>query len=194
RVRMRYEFARLHGELKTTMIYVTHDQVEAMTLADRIVVLNGGRIEQVGAPMALYQHPANLFVAGFIGSPKMNLLKAEIVEASREGAVVKTAGGERVRAAVDASTAQPGAAVTLGIRPEHIVLNGGRDSLSAQVLFVETLGAVTMAHLKHPASDETLTVQTPGERRLTIGETVSLSAAPADVHLFDAEGCALPRL
>lgn len=194
RVRMRYEFARLHGELKTTMIYVTHDQVEAMTLADRIVVLNGGRIEQVGAPMALYQHPANLFVAGFIGSPKMNLLKAEIVEASREGAVVKTAGGERVRAAVDASTAQPGAAVTLGIRPEHIVLNGGRDSLSAQVLFVETLGAVTMAHLKHPASDETLTVQTPGERRLTIGETVSLSAAPADVHLFDAEGCAFPRL
>jgi multiple sugar transport system ATP-binding protein len=99
-----------------------------------------------------------------------------------------------VRAAVDASTAQPGAAVTLGIRPEHIALNDGRDSLSAQVLFVETLGAVTMAHLKHPASDETLTVQTPGERRLTVGETVSLSAAPADVHLFDAEGCAFPRL
>ena len=95
RVRMRYEFAKLHQDLKTTMIYVTHDQVEAMTLADRIVVLSEGRIEQIGAPMALYERPDNLFVAGFIGSPKMNFLEAEIVSGTSEGATVRLSSGEQ---------------------------------------------------------------------------------------------------
>ena len=194
RVRMRYEFARLHAELKTTMIYVTHDQVEAMTLADRIVVLNGGRIEQVGAPMTLYDRPANLFVAGFIGSPKMNLLSAEVVEGSPAGATVRTAGGETLRAAVDASRARPGDAVTVGVRPEHLTLSSADDALKAQVVFAETLGAATLAHLTHPAAAENVTVQMPGEIRIKAGETLTLRAQPDQVHLFDADGKAFDRL
>ncbi|WP_295708007.1 sn-glycerol-3-phosphate ABC transporter ATP-binding protein UgpC, partial [uncultured Brevundimonas sp.] len=113
RVKMRYEFARLHRTLGTTMIYVTHDQVEAMTLADRIVVLRSGVIEQVGAPLELYEHPANLFVAGFIGSPRMNILSGVIEQATASGALVRLEGGERVHAAVDASQAAPGDPVSL---------------------------------------------------------------------------------
>ncbi|QYC11262.1 ABC transporter ATP-binding protein [Brevundimonas nasdae] len=194
RVRMRYEFARLHAELKTTMIYVTHDQVEAMTLADRIVVLNSGRVEQVGAPMELYERPANLFVAGFIGSPKMNLLAVEISEASAAGAVVKTTTGESIRIAVDASAARPGDRATLGVRPEHLVINGGGDALNAEVIFVETLGAATMAHLTHPSSDETLTVQLPGDVGANAGECLILHVTAHQAHLFDTEGRAFRRL
>ena len=194
RVRMRYEFARLHAELKTTMIYVTHDQVEAMTLADRIVVLNGGRIEQIGAPMDLYDRPANLFVAGFIGSPKMNLLKAEVAEASGSGATLHTAGGDVLRATVDASRAQVGDAVTVGVRPEHLSLTGSDNALKAKVVFAETLGAATLAHLSHPASDETLTVQLPGEVPVKAGEALTLHAPAGQMHLFDAQGRAFERL
>ena len=194
RVRMRYEFARLHAELKTTMIYVTHDQVEAMTLADRIVVLNSGRIEQVGAPMDLYEHPANLFVAGFIGSPKMNLLAAEIVEASATGATVKTSAGETIRVSVDAASAKLGDAVTLGVRPEHLTTTGDGDALTAEAMFVETLGATTMAHLKHPASEDTLTVQLAGELRAKAGERLTLHVPAKQAHLFDAAGKAFQRL
>ncbi|WP_295228458.1 sn-glycerol-3-phosphate ABC transporter ATP-binding protein UgpC [uncultured Brevundimonas sp.] len=194
RVRMRYEFARLHAELKTTMIYVTHDQVEAMTLADRIVVLNAGRVEQVGAPMDLYEHPANLFVAGFIGSPKMNLLTAEIVEESATGATVKTTAGETIRIAVNAASAKPGDAVTLGVRPEHLTLDDDGDALSAEVMFVETLGATTMVHLKHPATQDTLTVQLAGELRAKAGERLTLHVPAKQAHLFDATGKAFQRL
>ena len=194
RVRMRYEFARLHAELKTTMIYVTHDQVEAMTLADRIVVLNGGRIEQVGAPMDLYERPANLFVAGFIGSPKMNLLAAEIVEASSGGATVKTSAGEMIHVAVDAASAKPGDAVTLGVRPEHLNMTGDDDALTAEVMFVETLGATTMAHLKHPASEDTLTIQLAGDLLAKAGERLTLHVPAKQAHLFDANGKAFRRL
>ena len=194
RVRMRYEFARLHAELKTTMIYVTHDQVEAMTLADRIVVLNGGRIEQVGAPMDLYERPANLFVAGFIGSPKMNLLSVEIVEAAPTGATVKTAAGETIRVAVDAETAKAGDAVTLGVRPEHLTTTGDGDALKAEVMFVETLGAATMAHLKHSASQDTLTIQLAGDLRAKGGERLTLHVPAKQAHLFDANGKAFRRL
>jgi len=194
RVRMRYEFARLHAELKTTMIYVTHDQVEAMTLADRIVVLNGGRIEQVGAPMDLYQRPANLFVAGFIGSPRMNLLTGEVVTASAAGATVRTTAGETIRVAVNAASAKAGDAVTLGIRPEHLNLSGEGDVLTAEVLFVEPLGATTMAHLKHPASQDTLTVQLAGGAPARVGESLTLHVPADQAHLFDAEGRAFSRL
>ncbi|MFN7111414.1 MAG: ABC transporter ATP-binding protein [Brevundimonas sp.] len=193
RVRMRYEFARLHAELKTTMIYVTHDQVEAMTLADRIVVLNGGRIEQVGAPMELYQRPANLFVAGFIGSPRMNLLTGEVVTASAAGATVRTTAGETIRVAVNAASAKPGDAVTLGVRPEHLNLSGEGDALTAEVLFVEPLGATTMAHLKHAASPETLTVQLAGGTPARVGESLTLHVPADQAHLFDAEGRAFSR-
>lgn len=194
RVRMRYEFARLHAELKTTMIYVTHDQVEAMTLADRIVVLNGGRIEQVGAPMELYDHPANLFVAGFIGSPKMNLLAVTLVEASATGAVVQVEGGQTLRVAVDATSARPGDKATLGVRPEHLELSGDGDALTAQVMFVETLGAAALAHLTHPAASDTLTVQAPAELKAQPGEKLTLHVPANQAHLFDAEGQAFRRL
>jgi multiple sugar transport system ATP-binding protein len=199
RVRMRYEFARLHAELKTTMIYVTHDQVEAMTLADRIVVLNGGRIEQVGAPMELYQRPANLFVASFIGSPRMNMLAAEVVKASSTGATIRTTAGETLHAAVDAKSAKPGDAVTLGIRPEHLSPPTGEtapdaDTLTAEVLFVETLGAATMVHLRHVASEDTLTVQLTGEVPARPGDAMRLHVSPSQAQLFDANGRAFARL
>ena len=194
RVRMRYEFARLHAELKTTMIYVTHDQVEAMTLADRIVVLNGGRIEQVGAPMDLYEHPANLFVAGFIGSPKMNLIPAEVVSVAATGATVRTVGGTVLKASVDASRAKPGDKVTLGIRPEHLGLAGADNALATTASFVETLGHATFAYVHIEGLDETLTVQLPGEVRPQAGDALSLHVDADQAHLFDAEGKAFRRL
>ncbi|HYC98757.1 sn-glycerol-3-phosphate ABC transporter ATP-binding protein UgpC [Brevundimonas sp.] len=192
RVRMRYEFASLHERLKTTMVYVTHDQVEAMTLADRIVVLNGGVIEQVGQPMALYERPRNLFVAEFIGSPKMNLLPAEIVAATARGATVRTAAGESVKVDVDASRASPGDAVTLGVRPEHLGLTGRGDVIAATVAFVETLGHATYAYLT--AGEAALTVLLPGDVRPAVGETVKLRVSGGQAHLFDGNGEAFERL
>ncbi|WGM30775.1 sn-glycerol-3-phosphate ABC transporter ATP-binding protein UgpC [Brevundimonas sp. NIBR11] len=194
RVRMRYEFASLHERLKTTMIYVTHDQVEAMTLADRIVVLNGGVIEQVGAPMELYEHPKTRFVAEFIGSPKMNMIPAEVVEASATGATVKTTAGETVRVAVDAASARPGQSVLLGVRPEHMGLSGPGDAITAKAAFVETLGNATYAYVGQPGSKETWTVQLPGDVRPVVGEALALNIDPASAHLFDADGKAFMRL
>ena len=192
RVRMRYEFASLHERLKTTMVYVTHDQVEAMTLADRIVVLHGGIIEQVGKPMDLYERPRNLFVAEFIGSPKMNLLPAEVVTATAKGATVRTAAGETLKVAVDASRASAGDKVTLGVRPEHLTTAGKDDTVSAKVTFVETLGHATYAYLT--AGEEPVTVLLPGDVRPSAGETLSLRVPADQAHLFDTNGEAFARL
>jgi multiple sugar transport system ATP-binding protein len=195
RVKMRYEFAKLHEEFKTTMVYVTHDQTEAMTLADRIVVLQAGRIEQVGAPLELYEHPANLFVAGFIGSPGMNFLRAELVNANEHEATVKLAGsGEHIRCAVDARRAQPGAPLTLGIRPEHLQAGGTDNALHTQVTFVESLGSLTYAYCSHPAMDEVLTAAVAGDRRLPGSSALALGVPVDKTYLFDAEGRAFPRL
>ena len=191
RVRMRYEFAALHERLKTTMIYVTHDQVEAMTLADRIVILNDGVIEQVGAPMELYERPRNLFVAGFIGSPKMNLVPAEVVEADERRARVRTAAGDVATAAVDASEARAGDAVTLGIRPEHLKAEATGE-LHAGVTFAETLGHTTFAYADY--AGEPLTVQLDGDRRPRAGETLRLAIPAAQAHLFDVRGEAFRRV
>jgi ABC-type sugar transport system ATPase subunit len=191
RVRMRYEFAALHERLKTTMIYVTHDQVEAMTLADRIVVLNGGFIEQVGAPMELYDHPANLFVAGFIGSPKMNLIPVEVVKASATGATVKTAKGDLIDVAVDASSAAPGDTATLGVRPEHLEIAASKG-VETSVTFVETLGHAVYAYLAY--GETALTLQAPGEAKLAASQKVSLTVPKAQAHLFDADGKAFRRI
>ncbi|WP_339930056.1 sn-glycerol-3-phosphate ABC transporter ATP-binding protein UgpC [uncultured Brevundimonas sp.] len=193
RVRMRYEFARLHEELKTTMIYVTHDQIEAMTLADRIVVLHAGRIEQVGAPMDLYEHPRNLFVAEFIGSPKMNLIPAELVEGSARQATVRTVGGDVITVAVDASRGRAGDQVTLGVRPEHLRLDGSGASITADATFVETLGNATFAYLTYAGLAETLTVQLSGEVRPRSGDRLTLHIAADQAHLFSADGNAFPR-
>jgi multiple sugar transport system ATP-binding protein len=193
RVRMRYEFAKLHEDLKTTMIYVTHDQVEAMTLADRIVVLSAGKIEQVGSPLELYEHPRNLFVAGFIGSPKMNFLDAELVAIAAGHVDLKLAGsGVVLRALVDGSAARVGDKVTLGVRPEHI-----RQGLQSTVAFVESLGGVTFAYCPYPGLEEPLTCQFEGRNgcdRLRSGQALDLHLPAEALYVFDAEGRALRRL
>ncbi|MBN2972963.1 sn-glycerol-3-phosphate ABC transporter ATP-binding protein UgpC [Roseomonas aeriglobus] len=192
RVKMRYEFAGLHRALGTTMIYVTHDQAEAMTLADRIVVLNGGQVEQVGTPMELYEAPANLFVAGFIGSPAMNRLAGTLVSAATARATVQV-GTRTIEAAVDARGAPPGSAVTLGVRPER--LDAGADGLRARVRFVEMLGGSSIVHYDLDGVDaEPLVRQITGNADVAVGDVVALSVAPEHVHLFDADGRAFPRI
>ncbi|OZB32529.1 MAG: ABC transporter, partial [Pseudomonas sp. 34-62-33] len=121
RVQMRIEISRLHQRLKSTMIYVTHDQVEAMTMADKIVVLEAGRIAQVGAPLELYHYPRNRFVAGFLGSPQMNFLQVRAFSASSEAVEIEMPGGYRMRVLVDGTGVEPGEELTLGVRPEHFV-------------------------------------------------------------------------
>ena len=143
---MRIELARLHEELRATMVYVTHDQVEAMTMADKIVVLQVGRVEQVGSPLELYHHPANLFVAGFIGSPRMNMLPARVVGADRAGVAVELASGARVAVSARPGAARPGDAVTLGVRPEALRPHPD-GTLAGEVRLVERLGGLTLLHV-----------------------------------------------
>lgn len=190
RVRMRHEFARLHGELGATMIYVTHDQLEAMTLANRIVVMSEGRVEQVGGPIALYDAPATLAVARAIGSPGMNFAAATVVAADAEGVALRLGDGAEVRAAVRAPV---GAAVTMGVRPEHLVLDEQGPFGGAVELF-ERLGPLSFAHLGTPGAHHTLVAQLPGDRRVMLGATLRFGIRPELVHAFDGEGRALPRI
>src|SRR3954467_3502483 len=157
RVNMRIELARLHEELAATMIYVTHDQVEAMTLADKIVVLQGGIVEQTGTPLELYHHPRNLFVAGFIGSPKMNFLPVTVNTVDQAGATVQLPGGGTVTVPVQPGRLRTGDAVTLGVRPEHLQPSGEGD-LVGDVTVVERLGGETFLYTQL-ASGEMMVVQ-----------------------------------
>ena len=196
RVRMRYEFAKLHEDLKTTMIYVTHDQVEAMTLADRIVVLAAGRIEQIGSPLELYEHPDNLFVAGFIGSPKMNFLDATVVSADAGTALVQLESGAQIRCDVDAARAKVGDKVTLGVRPEHLEIAAAGQAgnvIATTVTFVESLGSTTHAYCDYPGVAETLVCELDGATRLRNGAALALAIPAARAYLFDAEGKAFRR-
>ncbi len=193
RMRMRYEFAKLHEDFKTTMVYVTHDQVEAMTLADRIVVLSAGRIEQVGSPLELYQHPDNLFVAGFIGSPKMNFLDAEISQAGTEKTVVKLANGELITCDINTSSARNGEKVTLGIRPEHLSLNADSNAINTKVTFVEMLGSSTQAYCEFPGMQEDLTCTLSGQTSVRSGVQLKLGLPSDCCYLFNAEGKAFQR-
>jgi ABC-type sugar transport system ATPase subunit len=193
RVRMRHEFARLHQQLGATMIYVTHDQLEAMTLADRIVVMSEGRVEQVGAPLDVYRAPASLAVAAAIGSPGMNLLPATIITADPAGAVVRLADGAEVRTAARVSAAAVGSAVTLGVRPEHLSPADDGPFVGAVELF-ERLGPLSFAHLGARGAIGTVVAQLPGDRHVTLGESLRVGAAPADTHLFNPEGRAYPLM
>jgi len=194
RVRMRIEFSKLHDELKTTMIYVTHDQVEAMTLAEKIVVMSLGNIEQIGPPLELYHHPRNLFVAGFIGSPKMNFIEGEIAEVGPP-AVLAMPGGAKIRAAVDASGAKPGDKVTLGIRPEHFAEQPmAENSLKAKVLLVEPMGEATLVYMDTPGSKDGLTVRMGPDTQVADGDEVSVGLPEKACHLFAADGKAYRRL
>jgi multiple sugar transport system ATP-binding protein len=186
RVQMRVEIGNLHQRLGNTMIYVTHDQVEAMTMADRIAVLRDGRLEQFGRPLDLYNRPANLFVAGFIGSPRMNFLTGKIVATGPTGVSVVLDSGGTIT--IPSEGAAPGTAVKLGIRPEHIgvVENGDGDGVLA-VTLAEQLGGESYLHGTLP-SGETLSVRLPGQTRVLRGDTVGLVLGdPALRHLFNAE-------
>jgi multiple sugar transport system ATP-binding protein len=195
RVRMRYEFAKLHADMKTTMVYVTHDQVEAMTLADRIVVLNAGRIEQVGAPLELYDHPCNLFVAGFIGSPKMNFLAAEVVAATATEVQLKLADGTLVLAQVEGAGLKAGEQVTYGIRPEHLrMATPGQGGIKAELTFVESLGSSTQGYCSFPGVEESLTCTMDDESGSSSQGQVLLHVPPAAGYVFNAAGQACRRL
>ncbi len=193
RMSMRYEFTKLHEELKTTMVYVTHDQVEAMTLADRIVVLKAGRIEQIGAPLELYEHPGNLFVAGFIGSPRMNFIEAELQSADAAQAVLRLGSGAQIRCDVDAQRAKPGDKVTLGVRPEHLSLGAGENTLQAKVSFIDRLGGNCYVYFDFPGAELSLTAELRGNPALRTGQAVSLGMQAAQCYLFDAAGLAFQR-
>ena len=165
RAEMRVEISKLHNQIKTNMIYVTHDQVEAMTLADRIVILNHGNIEQVGSPLELYRAPDNLFVAGFIGAPKMNFLTGG--EASRHNAT------------------------TIGVRPEHVQISTSSGLWTGKVGVSEHLGSDTFLHVNVEGQQSPLTVRADGEVQLNYGDTVYLSPEEDKVHKFDNNGKAI---
>jgi multiple sugar transport system ATP-binding protein len=186
RVQMRIELAKLHRALATTMIYVTHDQVEAMTLADRIVVLNAGGIEQTGSPLDLYHRPDNLFVAGFLGAPPMNFLAGVVSAAGPDGVAITLAGGARIGAGPAPSLAE-GDAVTLGIRPEHIE-PGAASGIPANVFAVERLGEGTYLYAKAENSGEQIVARADPDRAWAIGQRVVFGAPQARVHVFDQAG------
>jgi multiple sugar transport system ATP-binding protein len=192
RGQMRIELSRLHEDLKATMIYVTHDQIEAMTMADKIVVLQAGRVEQVGSPLELYHHPANLFVGGFIGSPRMNFLPATVAEAGSGGTTVALASGQRIVVPVEAGSARPGDAVTLGIRPEGLHVDPA-GQITADVTLVERLGGLTLLHATAPG-DQAITVQIEGSDPTKAHDHIRLAVDAGATHLFDKAGQALPHL
>jgi multiple sugar transport system ATP-binding protein len=162
RVGMRLEISEMHKRLKTTMVYVTHDQVEAMTMADKIVVLHAGMIEQVGSPLELYRAPRNTFVAGFIGSPKMNLITGE--EAAKHDAH------------------------TIGVRPEHIDVADGQGQWNGTVGVAEHLGSDTFFHIHNTGLAETLTVRAIGDVNLKHGDNIGLNPRINELHRFDPAG------
>ncbi|MCT8162145.1 ABC transporter ATP-binding protein [Pseudoruegeria sp. SHC-113] len=190
RVKMRVEIARLHGELGATMIYVTHDQTEAMTLADRIVVLRDGRIEQVGAPLDLYHRPANRFVAGFIGSPMMNFFEGTVTGA---GQVTLEAHPECRLALPQAKALPHGAAVTLGIRPEHFApapLPEGNLTLTIDV--IERLGALSYAYAETKGDAPVIVARPEDASEDRPGGQITVGIRPERAHLFAADGTRLP--
>ena len=189
RVRMRLELTKLHKQLHATMVYVTHDQVEAMTMADRIVVLNAGRIEQVGAPMELYHKPRNLFVAGFIGSPRINLLPAVVRQMEADGVTVELPGGLLIKAALLSNAGRVGDSVTVGIRPEHLTLQAD-SGLPGRVQLVERMGSESYLHVQL-SSGEMMIVKVDGETDAAGDKEVRLGVREKFVHLFDGDGKAM---
>ncbi|WP_223433139.1 ABC transporter ATP-binding protein [Pseudomonas sp. GL-B-26] len=191
RVQMRNEIARLHARLGSTMIYVTHDQVEAMTLADKIVVLNGGRVEQFGSPRELYERPASRFVAGFLGSPRMNFLPARL-QAPGETSLVDTLVWGITSLPYDSSKLAADTQLTLGIRPEHVSLKAADGTAGVVVTAVEYLGSETYVHLE-TGQDESLICRCEVSAGWQVGDRVELQLEIGNLHLFDADGTALRR-
>jgi sn-glycerol 3-phosphate transport system ATP-binding protein len=182
RVQMRLEIKRLHQNLRTTSVYVTHDQVEAMTLGDRLIVMNNGRAEQIGSPLEVYERPASTFVGGFIGSPAMNMLPARLSADARHVEL------DGVQLPVQAPSGHGGQAITLGIRPEHVALAQGQPgAVPFKVDFVEALGADTLVHGHLGEARADLTLRLPGITRIASGDVVPLIVPPERLHLFDAQ-------
>jgi lactose/L-arabinose transport system ATP-binding protein len=193
RVQMRIEIAKLHQQLGATMIYVTHDQVEAMTLADKIVVLRDGRVEQQGTPISLYDDPDNVFVAGFIGSPRMNLLQASVEAVSGDLVTVRPDGFPQgtITARVRSRVPAVGDMVSLGIRPEHFVeATDGVPQIAATARVVEQLGGVSYVYASG-VGDVQITVQEKGHSRTVSGSEVRIGVDPATCLLFDKSGLRL---
>ncbi|TFW15829.1 ABC transporter ATP-binding protein [Duganella callida] len=194
RVQTRLEIARLHRQLDATIVYVTHDQVEAMTLGDKIVVMHEGQIQQAGTPLDLYQQPRNLFVAGFIGSPRMNFMAGSVAEAHAHGVVVRLSAGDVVRAAVDGSGMRIGAPVTLGLRAEHISESrGGSEVFTGEVSVVEHLGEANYIYVTREGGEDVV-IRGDGERHVAPGQSITFSAESTAFHVFDETGSARRRL
>ncbi len=200
RVQMRQELSRLHRRLQTTSIYVTHDQVEAMTLADKVVVLSplakdaDTNLEQVGPPLVLFHRPANLFVAGFIGSPKMNFFNGTLVDTSEDVSRVRLNGGDMLTVAVDTSSATAGDAVVLGIRPQDVHLaEGGKGHVEGTVMALERLGTESFIYLSHQDIRESFIVRVEDSRYRHEGDIIQLQLPEESCHLFDAHGRSFSR-
>ncbi len=194
RVLMRAELTNLHSRLSATMIHVTHDQIEAMTLADKIVVLRDGRVEQVGPPLHLYNHPDNRFVAGFIGSPKMNFLPATLRSKGDSTVTVDLVGMAELTLPFDGADLEPGQPMTLGIRPEH-VRHEPADGAAVRgtVTVSEQLGGESYLYCDLPG-DHSLVIHATGQPNVRRGDIIGMSFPPDQTYLFDAEDKALHRL
>ena len=189
RSRMRLELTRLHKQLNATMIYVTHDQVEAMTMADKIVVLQNGIIEQIGSPMELYRSPRNKFVAGFIGSPKMNFLKVSAKRSAASTLSLALLDGTMLH--IPSIAPDLDGEMTLGIRPEHIRL-AAKDGVSARVQMIERLGGESYLYV-NTGGGEDLVVKADGEINLSVDEQIRMRIDPSAIYLFDKNGNVLNR-
>ncbi len=189
RVSTRAELAALHARLSSTMIYVTHDQVEAMTLADRIVVMRAGKIEQVGTPLELYNTPANRFVAGFIGAPHMNFLKGRIIE-QKDGALTLSF-GDAYRVVLDTANAADvrEKEVSVGVRPQHLTLSNNPSDPRITLRLVEALGSETVIH--GDINGERLIAVLPGQQPYRAGDELHVDIAAAPLHLFNEQGIRL---
>jgi multiple sugar transport system ATP-binding protein len=190
RAQMRVEIARLHERLQTTMIYVTHDQVEAMTLADRIVILNKGRIEQQGSPLELYEKPVNRFVAGFLGQPRMNFIPTVVRPSEASPMLALAMSGQKILALGKDSSMQAGSPVELGVRPDAISVVDARseDAVPARIVVVEHLGGSSLLYVQIEGFDDLVTVEQRGKTTFTKDQSINLRFDPAQSHLFDSGG------
>ena len=190
RVQMRVELAKLHDQLNATMIYVTHDQTEAMTLANDIVVLDQGIVSQKGTPMDLYNSPKNLFVAGFIGSPKMNFIESSVISKNSNSSEVDILGSGKLSISKVPSNVSEGDKIKIGIRPEHLEINQISDVVwEGKVFVAEKLGSGTFLYLEKDG--EPLVVQTDGDTKIKVGDTIKVGINSSRCHIFNEKGSSI---
>ena len=190
RVQMRVELAKLHDQLNATMIYVTHDQTEAMTLANDIVVLDQGIVSQKGTPMDLYNSPKNLFVAGFIGSPKMNFIESSVISKNSNSSEVDILGSGKLSIPKVLSNVSEGDKIKIGIRPEHLEINQISDVVwEGKVFVAEKLGSGTFLYLEKDG--EPLVVQTDGDTKIKVGDTIKVGINSSRCHIFNEKGSSI---